>query len=166
MSISNPPQPSPPKSLFKKKASRKTKITSSKQIVWTTCHIPVPEQMVVMSSASRCALAHGREKSAATGAGCQCPCHSLRWWLGIEEVYFLALSATMCRHGRSCRLLQSCPHPSILLCLPIPGEKALPGSSLASLSSPRAQQWQELLHWRERAPVGSLVRQVLMPTSP
>lgn len=157
MSISNLLQPSSPKSLFKNKASRKTKIISSKQTVWTTCHILVPEQMVVMRSVSGCALAHSREKSAAMRAGCQCTCHSLRWWL--------PLSANMCRCGRACRLLQSCPHPSVLLCLPMPEQKALPGFLLSPFSSPRPQQWQELPHLRERAPVAWLVEQILMPTS-
>lgn len=59
--------------------------------------------------------AHGREKSAGTGAGCQCPCHPLWWWLGIEGVHFLPLSATVCRHRRGCRWLQSSPP----FCIPL-----------------------------------------------
>lgn len=61
------------KSLFKNKASRKTKIASSKEIVWKTWHFPVPEQMVMMCSASVCALAHGRVKAAGTGADASVP---------------------------------------------------------------------------------------------
>lgn len=70
--------------------------------------------MVVMCSVSVCALAHGREKSAGTGAGCQCPCHPVGWWLATEGLHFLPLSATVCRHGRGWRLLQGSPHHSVL----------------------------------------------------
>lgn len=98
---------------IKNEESRKTKISSSKEIVWTACHIPVPEQMVVTCSMSVCALAPGRGKSAGIGAGCQLPCHPVWWWLGIEGVHFLPLSATVCRHGRGCRWLQSSTHHSV-----------------------------------------------------
>lgn len=129
MSIFNLFQSSPPKSLFKNKASKKTKIAPSEEMVSTTCHIPVLEQMVVMCSESVCAPAHGREKSAGAGAGCQCPCHSVGWWLGIEGVHFLSLSATVCRHGGGCRQLQGSPHHSVRHHMYlIPEEKDLPAA--------------------------------------
>lgn len=121
---------------------------------------------MLVFSVSVCAPAHGRERSARAGAGCQCPCHSVWWWLGIEGLHFSPLSATMCRHGGGGRRLQSSPHHSVLHHVyPHPRGKRSACCPLPALSSHRPQQWQEMPHLRKWAPVGWLVRQVLMPKS-